>query len=487
MDLEFYVDSYGAAGDGITNDAYAINAAVAAAKAAPADDVKHIIFSCEKTYRISGVPDNNRLNCLFCLDCTENISIEGKGAKLLFSGKNKLAFVTHSRNFRIEGFVIDYSPKPFILSELISFSTENRTMEFKAQEDIGIDGQSFTPDTLWFVFPNRSDIRYHYFIEKFENLGDKRYRLTVNGNTANRIADAEIGDEFLLPNINGSHQAGAMCTIMDCEGFFCGCLRFYCLPEFGFDIRMNKGNMRFDNIAFKPCENAREKLVSWRDGFHIKDNTEPIVWEKCYIGPLGDDAFNISCVHLDVTYAGEDGKTVWAFPAEKGKTRELFEGDAFVAYALDSGKLIGEGKVSRVIPSENDVRFVSDTELPGLEKGMQISFYRFANPGFSVRNSYIEGTVRVRGSGAFENCSFNVFWVRIENEYFVEGPVPKNITFRNCEFTTPYGSDAEIFHVGTLSRVGSDCEYKCRNIVLDGCRFVKGTYHADEGNELTVK
>ena len=158
-----------------------------------------------------------------------------------------------------------------------------------------------------------------------------------------------------------------------------------------------------------------------------------------------------------------------------------------MAYALDSGKLIGEGKVSRVIPSENDVRFVSDTELPGLEKGMQISFYRFANPGFSVRNSYIEGTVRVRGSGAFENCSFNVFWVRIENEYFVEGPVPKNITFRNCEFTTPYGSDAEIFHVGTLSRVGSDCEYKCRNIVLDGCRFVKGTYHADEGNELTVK
>ena len=87
MELEFYVDAYGAAGDGVTNDAYAINAAVNAAKEAPPEAVKHIIFSCEKTYRITEVPENNRLNCLFCLDRTENISIEGKGAKLLFSAE----------------------------------------------------------------------------------------------------------------------------------------------------------------------------------------------------------------------------------------------------------------------------------------------------------------------------------------------------------------------------------------------------------------
>ena len=44
-----------------------------------------------------------------------------------------------------------------------------------------------------------------------------------------------------------------------------------------------------------------------------------------------------------------------------------------------------------------------------------------------VKNSYIEGTVRVRSTGTFENCEFNVFWVRVENESYVEGPVPKDI------------------------------------------------------------
>lgn len=62
-----------------------------------------------------------------------------------------------------------------------------------------------------------------------------------------------------------------------------------------------------------------------------------------------------------------------------------------------------------------------DRDLPGLGKGCQIALYRF-NKNFLVKDSYIEGTVRVRSSGTFQNCKFNVFWVRVENETYVEGP-----------------------------------------------------------------
>ena len=138
--------------------------------------------------------------------------------------------------------------------------------------------------------------------------------------------------------------------------------------------------------------------------------------------------------------------------------------------------------------SSEDVRFEADRPLPGFRPGMQVAFYKFANPGFVVRNSTIEGTVRVRSSGVFENCRFDVFWVHVENEFFVEGPIPKDITFRNCTFTTPYDADAKIFHVGTLGKNGlHNCAYKCKNIVLENCTFEKGTIDVEDGNELIIR
>ena len=189
-----------------------------------------------------------------------------------------------------------------------------------------------------------------------------------------------------------------------------------------------------------------------------------------------------------MTKVEADQKTICAYPAEKGSTRPLAVGDEFVAYDLETGREIGRGRAAQVIDSDSDVEFVSDVSMPLLKKGMQISFYKFANPGFVVKNSYIEGTVRVRSSGTFENCKFNVFWVRIENEFFVEGPIPRDVVFKNCEFTTPYEGDPEIFHVGTLGKNGlTNCEYKCTGIVLDNCRFTKGHYFAEKGNELIVR
>ena len=155
---------------------------------------------------------------------------------------------------------------------------------------------------------------------------------------------------------------------------------------------------------------------------------------------------------------------------------------------LGIGRAFGEARVARVFPSSEDVRFEADRPLPGFRPGMQVAFYKFANPGFVVRNSTIEGTVRVRSSGVFENCRFNVFWVHVENEFFVEGPIPRDITFRNCTFTTPYDADAKIFHVGTLGKNGlHNCAYKCKNIVLENCTFEKGTIDVEDGNELIIR
>lgn len=482
---EFYVKDYGAVGDGVTDDSAAINRAVAAA--AVYDGEKTVIFD-PKVYRVLEVPETNSHNCLFSLVGVKDLHLSGKGATLLFKGRNRLLYLESCKNFSMSGFRIDYQPKPFILAKVLAASTEECFIDFQAEEDIGLEGEYIEPQPPCFAFPNRADIRYHYFIVRIDRIGALQYRITIRKDFASRISEVKTGDEFLLPLIGGSHLVGAACTIYNNDSFRFSDLRFYSHPEFGFDVRGNKGEMLFERVVLRQKEGAREQLVSWRDGFHIKDNTDPIVWDGCDIGPIGDDAFNLSCVHLDITEVSEDETTIYCVPAEKGKTRDIEPGDEFVAYDLETGKAFGEAHVAKVYPSDCDVRFTAERPLTGIKPGMQISFYKFANPGFVIKNCNIEGTVRVRSSGTFENCHFDVFWVRVENEFFVEGPIPKDITFRNCTFTTPYDATAKIFHVGTLGKHGkTNCEYKCKNIVLENCRFDKGTVDVEDGNELFIR
>lgn len=321
--LKFRVADYGAVGDGVTDDGPAISRAAAAAAAAAGE--KAVVFE-PKTYRILDLPAENRRHCLFSFEGTTDLHIEGNGAVLLFKGANRLLSLEGGRRFSLDGLTVDYQPKPFILAKAEALDMEQGYMDMAAEEDIGLQGETYLPPPPCFMFPNRADIRYHYFIREIRRLGDKRYRLVIRSDFIERMGQVKPGDEFLLPTIGGSHLAGAACTIYDTDGFTLSNLRFYSHPEFGFDVRDCLGEMRFDHVALRQKEGAREQLVSWRDGFHIKDNRDPIVWDSCDIGPIGDDAFNLSCVHLDVTEVSADERGIRCLPAEKGKTRDIAPG-----------------------------------------------------------------------------------------------------------------------------------------------------------------
>ena len=44
--------------------------------------------------------------------------------------------------------------------------------------------------------------------------------------------------------------------------------------------------MRFDHVALRQKEGAREQLVSWRDGFHIRITGDPIAGAVAISGLL---------------------------------------------------------------------------------------------------------------------------------------------------------------------------------------------------------
>ena len=487
----FKVESYGAKGDGKTDDGAAISKAVAAA-AADSSAKKIVQFQANKTYRVTSVPSSNDNNRLFDLQYAENVHIEGKNTKLLMKSPVRLGVVSESKNCSISGFIFDYSPKPFVLGKVTGKS--NNYIDFSTTEEIAIPNGWTAPSTFY-AFRNKENERLHFFSTGYTKLGAKQYRLHIQPGSTGQPSQAVIGEEFILPVPGSSHAdgGGSAFSINKNQGFQMSDIKIYSLPEFGFDIRCNEGPMTFTNISFRPEPGSKIHLVCWRDGFHVKDNSARIVWDKCDIGPIGDDAFNLSSVCMKPTMINAAKDTFTLTPMEGGSTSagrpSLKVGDDFVAYDKLSGELIGEGKVAKVI-NTNPVTFQSSIKLPKVDSNTYFCFYSYANPNYVVKNSTVEGTVRVRCPGTFENCRFNIYWLKVENETYFEGPIPKNITFKGCTFQSLSGQGKNIVQIGTRYKdnVSAPAQYKCKNIVFQGCKWLGGTsYSAESGNQVIVK
>jgi len=132
---EFFVKDFGALGDGVTNDGFAICDAVQAAIKYGGPAVIHF----EKaTYRITEIPTENNKRCLFSLSNVQDLSIKGNNATLLFKGAIKLLSMVDCARCSLDGFVIDYSPKPFVLGKVADFSIEDAYIDFDTQDDLGL-------------------------------------------------------------------------------------------------------------------------------------------------------------------------------------------------------------------------------------------------------------------------------------------------------------------------------------------------------------
>ncbi|MDD4699296.1 MAG: hypothetical protein PHV07_03435 [Oscillospiraceae bacterium] len=485
----FKVEDYGAVGDGSTNDGTAISKAIVAACADTSEN-KIVQFAANKSYRITSVPSANSYNRLFCLEYADNVHINGSNTKLLLKAPVRVGTFSNTNNCSFSGFVIDYSPKPFFIGTVTAIGSNY--IDFDTAENISIPSGWSAPSTF-FAFRNKPNERLHFNSTGYTSLGNKKLRFNMASVSTGKPGNAVIGEEFVLPMPGYSHGdgGGGAFSINKSSNFAMSNVRILSLPEFGFDIRCNEGKLSFDNVDFRQLDNIN--LVCWRDGFHVKDNSAPITWTNCDIGPIGDDAFNISSVAMKVTSIN-NSKDIFDLEPMEGvgvysARPALKAGDEFVAYDNFTGELIGEGKIETVLNNQV-VAFKSNVSLAKAKTGMYICFYSYANPNFLVKDCNIEGTVRARSMGTFENCTFNIYWLKVENETYFEGPIPKNLTFKNCLFKSLSGRTKNIVTIGTRYKNNPNlpAEYKCKNIVFESCTWENGTtYSVETGNQVIVR
>lgn len=488
----FRVEDYGARGDGTTNDGPAIAKAVQAA-CSDGSAQKVIELKANATYRVTsnGTTENA---FLLSLEESDNITVKGNNTRLLMKAPMRVCRVSDSRNITLTGLIIDYSPKPYAVGKIVSVAGDYSYVDISCATDLGINGTVTPPNQDYFMFRNKTDERMHFFISRMSKNGDGTYRFYINANrtsTALVQGNAPVGTEMIVPVYGSAHLQNGIMQVMDTDTFTLQNVKIHAAPDFVFGMRRCTGKVTFKNVRLEPASGS-PSLVSWRDGFHIKDNTAKIVWDTCYIGPLGDDAINLSGVIGRIDSANASTGIINMTPAEDTADRAglINPGDEIVIYDLKNGTndAVYCKIVSVLSTSGNNIAVKVDADLSKISNinTRYVGFYAY-NKGYEINNCSIEGTVRLRSSGTINDTKFHVFWVRIENESAVEGPIPKDITFNRCTFSTPYSdTNTPVLVLNTQKASGAAAKFLVRNIVLNGCKFNGCTY--DKGiHELTIR
>ena len=441
---------FGVKGDGSTDDGPAIGRAIAAAMEQQAT----LTFESGKVYYI-GSTDRSAgpFGSPFAMQGADGVTVDGGGSVFRFAPGICYFAMTGNSDIRICNMKLDLSVSPYLVGTVkaVNGASVTYTTDIEPNQSFN-DSRGYTNFSI--EYNEGKQERPHQFINTMTKTASKEIKVEYRTESHGYA----VGDKVFVPNPG---IGNALSEIIYVAGST-GCMVFENIevraaPSFIANIRDNDAEIYFENVDFIPGEeNDREiKMVSWRDGYHVKDNRRPIHWNECDVGVLFDDVFNVSNTLGYITSVRNGNRmTVTQYELYTHGSYHPFncrEGDVIDVFST-KGIYAGQATVRRVMANPNGtVDLVLDygDNLKKMEEGWLVGNRDTCAPGSTITNSRFTGTFRFRREIRIENCVFDMLITWIREDGSVEGPIPGNIDYINCTFN---GGSIDIGAAGSSVR-----------------------------------
>lgn len=499
----FHVKDFGAVGDGVTDDFAAIQKAVSAARESGCAILQ---FDGSKTYRAIGLKDFTE-EALFDLKSARHLKIEGGGTMVVLHPPDSFMRISGAENIQIDGFRIDYEPKPYYQGLIRKIDVEALTIDIDVPErypvpEVGKNdfrspffGRSFIPDSPGARTGHGDNI----YVENVTRLeGDRRLRIKVRENAQNsdnpatsmkprvRYAVENGATEFVVPHVKYAHR-GHVNIITGSARVMLSNLYHYSSPHFWMPITHNIGPITLRNVDLKMPHPETELFVSWRDGLHIKNGRwGTLIEDSDWDGAAAyDDSFAIysrSQKLVDVS-----SNTITITPTTGSKEPFLWrKGDWASVWSPGQRELRGMARVLEVDAKTGNQKFRVTLEAmpPGSAKDDIVLHEESLNRGTVIRNCTTsdigteDSSTRFRCVDVkFQNNQFDDFhfWFHAGSN----GPRPRGIVLENNRVSD--------IRIGSIDfQQGLDCMLRDNQLVGVTLGFAAGsTDMRVEGNHWT--
>ena len=462
----FFVRSFGAKGDGKTDDSTAVNKAIATActyTKKNSGKVAQVRFEENTEYVLKTCAAGS--SSLMQISGAQNVSLIGNNTTVIgLPGKGYLS-VVQSESITVKGFNFNYDTPVACVATVEKCEGSRVTFSVPAWF---AECARRTPEYTKDAFALKANgLRGQVPCTIATALNDTHVEIAMSG-------AQEIGSVWYLPTPGYSHSGVAFQVLHNTGEVTYEDIRIWNASMFVFQVNGNFGKLYWRNVRLEPKDADSCATVAWRDVVHAKDNRESLHFDQCVFGGSHDDIFNIANTLAQITEIGEENELkIVGLDYAGGGFARIEEGDTAVILNPDEGIRCGEAKVVEVISqTSSSIRIRLDRSFD-LDGGEYLYFKEMASPKTTITNCRLDGTFRIRAQATIENCTINVLqmWTHYSGlTSEVEGPIPENITYRNCAFTHPAGT-SNVFDFNCETKSGAVAGFTVSNILFDGCIF----------------